>query len=1051
MPIHDFKQSFNAGELSPFMDARVAVEKYAAGCQVLENFIPHVHGPISKRAGTVFADGQITPAKVGRVIAWNFIDGEYSVMEFSDLSMRSWSDDSTVTGNIVTPYEATQLAAIKWAQVNTRIYLAHKDEPVNRITRSSAPSVSIAEVSWTYPALLDENVSATTLALSNAAVGAGRTLTASASYFTADNVGSYFEIAHARSSTFADLKMGDGAEFASVIMTITAAAADGDTFTIGTSPDDDRVYTLRTSGRDAVDEIDVGADADEQAANIVAAINTGGGGADPHAEVEAEDIGGLKAVAYFGNTAGTNLADNETITINGIVYKCQQSADPRNDPYEFLQGASLQVSLQNLMRAINRTPPADPEDPDEEFFYSTHATTGLTTDEHPDVEAVSVDAVSGGYRLKVQYRTQGPGGNSLTVSDTAANSAWYSDTALSSSTSTLAGGTRVIKIKARKAGADGNDIVSTETGSGLSFSGVTLSGGANETGTTSSTIVVFGAYEVRSSGTWDGTIELQKEATLGSGQWDTIRFWKSDDDYNINETGEVTTRTTMRLKFTGTGTDVDGVYPRAILTPTDPYVRGLVKVTGYTSGLQVTAEVLVAAQSTAATAIWSEGAWSPRRGYPKAVSFFQNRLWFANTDYEPSKLWGSAIGDYENFRVNSLDTGALVFQIAATENEEIQWLSVTHTLVIGTTMGIWVADATENQTGFTNTSPPTFRKKSAVGCADFQPVMMQDSLIYVVKHGRQLRRITYDENKVFTTTLLTVLADHVTGTGGVGNIAAQQGKDSILWAVNSDGELIGLTFDQEQNVFAWHRHPMSGSATVESVTVAAGPDGDEVWMTVSRNSTRNIEFLHVATHNGTIDLDTNAHLLCHVDSALYDSTAGTGVSSLTHLNGVGVIAWTRNGTAYLTQPAMSGTTQGTYTVSAGAITLASSATTAWVGQPIVSTVTTMRPEFPLRDGSSADRVMRPVQANIRVKDSSDGVLVFEGDTQSEARSVSVVSVSAGLYPVTKKRTAKLASRHREDGVVTVKHIGAGPFTLTGMVVQLDVGDSANNHPPGVTS
>jgi hypothetical protein len=1032
MPIHDFKQSFNAGELSKYMDSRVAVEKYAAGCEVLENYIPSVHGPISKRAGTVFADTQITPAKVGRVIAWNFIHGEYSVMEFSDLSMRSWSDDSTVTGNIVTPYEATQLAAIKWAQINTRIYLAHEDEPVQRITRSSAASVSIAEVSWTYPPLLDENVSATTMALNNATVGTGRTLTASASYFTSANVGSYFEIAHARSSTFADLKMGDTASFASVVMTITASAADGDTFTLGT-----RVYTLRSAGRDAVDEISIGDNADDQAENIVAAINTGGGGADPHVDVEAEDIGGLKATGTFGLTsASTNFSDGDTVTIDQWSVVFENGATLTEG--EVNLGADLQTSLQNLMAAMNGT--GVPGDDGAEVTHQY----GLNTPSCPNVEAVSVAASGSGYVINARAREQGAGGNTIsTTESTSGSHAWGA--------ATLSGGTRVIKIKARKAGADGNDIASTETGSGLSFSGVTLSGGANETGTTSSTIVVFGAYEVRSSGTWDGTIELQKEATLGSGQWDTIRFWKSDDDYNINETGEVTTRTTMRLKFTGTGVDVDGVYPRAILTPSDPYVRGLVKVTGYTSGTVVTVEVLVAAQSTAATAIWSEGAWSPRRGYPKAVSFFQNRLWFANTDYEPSKLWGSAIGDYENFRINSLDTGALVFQIAATENEQIEWLAVTHTLVIGTTMGIWVADATENQTGFTNTSPPTFRKKSAVGCADFQPVMMQDSLIYVVKHGRQLRRITYDENKVFTTTLLTVLADHVTGTGGVGNIAAQQGKDSILWAINSDGDLIGLTFDQEQNVFAWHRHPMSGTTTVESVAVASGPDGDEVWMLVNRNSTRNIEFLHVGTHNGTIDLDTNAHLLCHVDGSVYDSTSGTGVTGLAHLNGVGVIAWTRNGTAYLTQPAMSGTTQGTYTVSAGAITLASSATTAWVGQPIVSTVTPMRPEFPLQDGSSADRVMRPVQVNMRVKDSSDGVLVFEGATQSEARAVSVVTVSNGLYPVTKKRTAKLASRHREDGVVTVKHIGAGPFTMTGMVVQLDIGGSANSHPPGTTA
>ena len=39
MPISQLITSFNAGELSPYMDARSDVEKYASGCRTLENFI----------------------------------------------------------------------------------------------------------------------------------------------------------------------------------------------------------------------------------------------------------------------------------------------------------------------------------------------------------------------------------------------------------------------------------------------------------------------------------------------------------------------------------------------------------------------------------------------------------------------------------------------------------------------------------------------------------------------------------------------------------------------------------------------------------------------------------------------------------------------------------------------------------------------------------------------------------------------------------------------------------------------------------------------------
>lgn len=46
--------TLNAGELSPLIDARNDLDKYAAGCRRLENFLPRLHGPIERRPGTKF-------------------------------------------------------------------------------------------------------------------------------------------------------------------------------------------------------------------------------------------------------------------------------------------------------------------------------------------------------------------------------------------------------------------------------------------------------------------------------------------------------------------------------------------------------------------------------------------------------------------------------------------------------------------------------------------------------------------------------------------------------------------------------------------------------------------------------------------------------------------------------------------------------------------------------------------------------------------------------------------------------------------------------------
>jgi len=46
--------SFNAGELSPQIDARIDVEKYGSGCRHLENMIPLIYGGVERRPGTKF-------------------------------------------------------------------------------------------------------------------------------------------------------------------------------------------------------------------------------------------------------------------------------------------------------------------------------------------------------------------------------------------------------------------------------------------------------------------------------------------------------------------------------------------------------------------------------------------------------------------------------------------------------------------------------------------------------------------------------------------------------------------------------------------------------------------------------------------------------------------------------------------------------------------------------------------------------------------------------------------------------------------------------------
>ena len=47
-------QSFNGGELSPLMDARIDQVKYQTGCRTMENFYPLIYGGAERRPGTYY-------------------------------------------------------------------------------------------------------------------------------------------------------------------------------------------------------------------------------------------------------------------------------------------------------------------------------------------------------------------------------------------------------------------------------------------------------------------------------------------------------------------------------------------------------------------------------------------------------------------------------------------------------------------------------------------------------------------------------------------------------------------------------------------------------------------------------------------------------------------------------------------------------------------------------------------------------------------------------------------------------------------------------------
>jgi len=88
-------ESFNGGQVSPELEARVTFPKYTSSCRTIENMLVTVQGPVSRRPGTKYiADANST----ARLIPFKISTDDSYVLEFGDGYLRFFRTDANNLG-----------------------------------------------------------------------------------------------------------------------------------------------------------------------------------------------------------------------------------------------------------------------------------------------------------------------------------------------------------------------------------------------------------------------------------------------------------------------------------------------------------------------------------------------------------------------------------------------------------------------------------------------------------------------------------------------------------------------------------------------------------------------------------------------------------------------------------------------------------------------------------------------------------------------------------------------------------------------------------------
>ena len=195
--------------------------------------------------------------------------------------------------------------------------------------------------------------------------------------------------------------------------------------------------------------------------------------------------------------------------------------------------------------------------------------------------------------------------------------------------------------------------------------------------------------------------------------------------------------------------------------------------------------------SAGATTEWAEQSYSALRGYPAAVTFHQNRLWFGGTLAQPDGIWGSKSGLFFNFDIgdaednDALDLTANVGEIFSirhlVSNRDLQIFTSGAELFIPTVQGKPVTPANAQ-----------IRRQTPFGSSFVKPTVFDGATLFIQKTGSALREFLFtDAEAAYTSVAVSSLAPHlildpVQQTSIKG---ALNRSESYAFLINNDGTI----------------------------------------------------------------------------------------------------------------------------------------------------------------------------------------------------------------------------------------------------------------------
>ena len=423
------------------------------------------------------------------------------------------------------------------------------------------------------------------------------------------------------------------------------------------------------------------------------------------------------------------------------------------------------------------------------------------------------------------------------------------------------------------------------------------------------------------SGTWSGTVKIQRSAE-SPGSWVDV----AGLSFTGNSSSTYRDGLSNQIIYYRIGIKTGG-YTSGTVSVSLEYasggITGVVRITAVASETSASAVVLKTLGGTGSSAIWREGEWSQRRGYPSAVVLDGGRLSWSGK----GKFIGSISDAYDSFDPDfEGDAGPINRSIPASSAETVNWMLSLERLVLGTpSIEVVIRSSTLDEP----LTPSLFNPKAPSDCgsANIPAVKLGTSGFFVGKSLTKLIEMKFgaDGTSDYSTAAgdLFQICPEI-GLPGLARIEVQRNPDKRFHCLRTDGTVVILILDEAEDVKCLVEVETDGQ--VEDILVMPGTVEDTVYYWVKRTvdgqTVRYMErwAMEADCHGGTFNQ------LAH-SFVIYDGAA-TDTIPVPHLEGKQVIVWAE-GRDF--SPLDAERQPRTYTVTGGVITLDEEVETAVVG------------------------------------------------------------------------------------------------------------------------